>query len=151
MQKGHDPKLVAEQVLWFGRESALTPMQLLKLVYISHGWMLGLHGRPLLTESVEAWTYGPVVPSVYHAYKRYRNSHISDDPVDHTADLDASEKDLIEQVWNVYGKYSGIQLSGLTHKPGTPWEITRQRFGVGAIIPNDLIEDYYRRLATDGD
>ena len=44
-------------------------MHVLKLVYVCHGWMLGIHGAPLITEPVEAWTYSPVVPTVYHRYK----------------------------------------------------------------------------------
>jgi len=43
---------------------AVTPMQLVKLVYIAHGWHLGLHHSQLLTESIQAWKYGPVIPSV---------------------------------------------------------------------------------------
>jgi len=38
---------------------SITPMQLIKLVYIAHGWTLGLYDQPLIGEQVEAWTYGP--------------------------------------------------------------------------------------------
>ena len=149
MSKWHKPTIVAQQLLWLAREGALTPMQVLKLAYMSHGWMLGLYGRPLLNESVEAWTYGPVVPSVYHAYKGYRGNHISAEPIDNTDQFDALEQNIMEQVWNVYGNYSGIQLSTLTHGQGTPWAVTRDRFGIGSIISNDLIEHHYRRLAAN--
>ena len=37
-------------------------MQVLKLVYYCHAWMLGLYGRPLIRQPIEAWRYGPVVP-----------------------------------------------------------------------------------------
>ncbi|WP_131993555.1 type II toxin-antitoxin system antitoxin SocA domain-containing protein [Dokdonella fugitiva] len=40
-------------------------MQLLKLVYLCHAWTLGLLGRPLLREEVQAWRYGPVFPALY--------------------------------------------------------------------------------------
>ena len=33
----------------------LTPMKLLKLVYITHGWFLGYNDRPLIQEPLEAW------------------------------------------------------------------------------------------------
>ena len=39
----------------------ITTMQLLKLVYIAHGWMLGLYDKPLISDEVEAWQYGPFI------------------------------------------------------------------------------------------
>ena len=61
------PRPVAEQILWLrGREIETTPMHVLKLVYLCHGWCLGFTGEALINEPVEAWTYGPVVPTVYH-------------------------------------------------------------------------------------
>ena len=63
--------LVADQILWLRREIESTPMHMIKLVYLSHGWMLGLRERSLINEAVEAWRYGPVVPSVYHRFKSF--------------------------------------------------------------------------------
>ena len=39
---------------------SFTPSQLMKLAYIAHGWMLALYQRPLITDRIEAWKYGPV-------------------------------------------------------------------------------------------
>jgi uncharacterized phage-associated protein len=47
----------------------LTPMKLQKLVYFAHGWHLGLTGEPLLDEEIQAWSFGPVVRSVYNAFR----------------------------------------------------------------------------------
>jgi uncharacterized phage-associated protein len=124
-------------------------MQILKLVYIAHGWQLGLHGRPLVNEPVEAWQYGPVIPSLYHDYKKYGSRPIESIPETKPATFDDEEKNVIEQVWKGYGKRSGVSLSSLTHEPGTPWSITVEQSGLGAEISNDLIEDYYGRLAAN--
>ncbi|WP_369210846.1 Panacea domain-containing protein [Xylella fastidiosa] len=48
---------------------ALTPMQVLKLVYIAHGWHLGFRKEPLIDESVEAWRHGPAIRSLYNKIK----------------------------------------------------------------------------------
>lgn len=37
------------------KNDTLTPMQLIKLAYIAHGWMLGKYGAALLLEPVEAY------------------------------------------------------------------------------------------------
>lgn len=148
MRYGNSPKQVADYILFLANndERPVTPMQILKLVYIAHGWQLGLHGRPLVNESIEAWQYGPVIPSLYHRYKRYGSHPIDEDPERPTG-FDAAELSTIEQVWGGYGKRSGVSLSSLTHEPGSPWDITVKQSGLGSVISSDLIEDYYQRLA----
>jgi uncharacterized phage-associated protein len=120
-------------------------MQVLKLVYIAHGWNLGNFGNPLINEPVKAWRYGPVVPSLYHAYKHFGSTPIEDCPQKAAGIFSEKEAALMDAVWNGYGGWSGISLSTLTHEPGSPWSITMEKLGQGATISNDLIEDHYRR------
>lgn len=150
----HSSIQVANKLLEIARSKdlTLTPMQLIKLVYLCHGWMLGLHGRPLLKESVEAWRYGPVVRNLYSNVKKFR-----DQPVDEIlaanfwrsnkdSEFDTDEADVIEQVFDLYGNMSGITLSNLTHQKNSPWEITCSLAGQNKVIPNDLIEEHYKGL-----
>ena len=136
----------AEQLLHFAhkRGKKLTPMQVLKLVYISHGWMLGLHQRPLFDENVEAWKYGPVVPCVYRKYKEFRGSPIKSPGKDHKEDMEGLKRNIIGQVLDRYDTYTGIELSELTHQEGSPWDTAWM--GRMDIIPNDLIQTYYQKL-----
>ena len=46
---------------------------IMKLVYISHGWMLGLYNKSLFKQPVLAWLYGPVVSDIYHGLRKYRS------------------------------------------------------------------------------
>lgn len=131
----------------------LTPLQLMKLVYISHGWTLAILGRPLVTNTIEAWQYGPVIPDLYQQTKKYGSGSVIEEiPPPFWAKsetpLDNAEKQIIQQVYDVYGSETGIQLSAMTHKSGTPWDLTwasgRQR---NAEISNDLIAEHYRKLS----
>lgn len=128
---------------------SLTPMQLLKLVYIAHGWMLGLNGRPLIRDKVEAWQYGPVIPDLYQKVRKYRGNPITDKISNFFSNevLDDTENDIIGQVYDVYGEMSGMKLSRITHAKGTPWELTYEPDVFGLTIPPDLIEDHYQKLA----
>lgn len=150
MRFGNSPKQVAQFFLYLSgvEKRPLSPMQILKLVYIAHGWQLGLYGRPLVNEPVEAWQYGPVIPSLYREYKRYGSRPIDEGPETKPTGFDAEEENTIEQVWKGYGNRSAISLSSLTHEAGTPWAITVSQSGRGAVISNDLIQDHYRRLAS---
>jgi len=150
MRIGHKATDVADYVLWLACESekSLTPMQLLKLVYLCHGWMLGIHARPLIWENVEAWKYGPVIPSVYHAYKKFGGGPIPIVPKDEPEGFDEPERDIMKQVWDAYGRFNGIQLSTITHEKNSPWDITFRDDARGVPIPNDLIADHFGKLAA---
>ncbi len=147
----HDSRTVANCFLDLASDcgDSLTPMQVLKLVYIAHGWMLGLYGRPLIKDDVQAWQYGPVIPTLYNAVRDYRSAPVTRMLREPAKDfLDPNEKDLVEQVYKIYGKKSGPALSRLTHAPGTPWALTYEPGAFGVVIPTDIIEDHYQRLAA---
>lgn len=128
-------------------DPAVTPMQLIKMVYIAHGYMLGKHGTPLLEESVEAWRYGPVVRSVYYAVRDYRSAPVGEVPGARRG-YPFSETEMFEmqQVARIYGPCDAVVLSSATHKPGTPWSLTWERQGQNAPISNDLIEHFYKHI-----
>jgi uncharacterized phage-associated protein len=129
------------------RGRTLTPMQIIKLVYICHGWMLGLYSRPLVRDPVAAWRYGPVMPELYHSLKKYGSNHVPEPVSDAVADLDDLESDLVDQVLEKYASLTGITLSHLTHAPETPWHIVWHGRGQNAVISNDLIEHHYAEKA----
>lgn len=131
----------------------LTPLQVMKLVYIAHGMHLGLQGAPLVGEHVQAWQYGPVLPSLYHRMKEYRNGPVrSPLPLTLFDRTEPSEKELetLASVYRAFGKYSGPALSNLTHRPGSPWSQV-WRPGVSHLaIPNELIRRHYKEAFGKG-
>jgi uncharacterized phage-associated protein len=138
----------------------LTNMKLVKLLYIAHGWYLGLADKPLLTEAVQAWKYGPVVMSIYHTFKKYGDRQVmsleSDFDGRHvvipTVD-DVEVAKFLNRIWDVYNGYSGPQLSTITHEAGSPWDITWNKNGgknkQSTFIPNDLIAAFYRQKGEE--
>lgn len=147
----HDSRTVANRILELANEAhdTLTPMQVLKLVYIAHGWMLGLYGRALIRDEVQAWQYGPVIPRLYNAMRSFRGRPVDAklngaNPFD---SLNETEDDLIQQVYRRYGKMTGPALSRLTHAQNTPWALTYVEGEFGIPIPTDLIEEHYSQLA----
>jgi uncharacterized phage-associated protein len=128
--------------------SLLTPMQLLKLVFLAHGWMLGLRGRPLIGDEIEAWKYGPVIPELYAKLKRYRANPVSTNIDGPFEKLDSAEDDIVYQVYKIYGRLSGPQLSNLTHVKGSPWQSVYRPENSATPIPDNLIGTYYEQQAA---
>jgi len=169
----YDAKAIANYFLDLGAEDRkpITPLKMQKLVYFTHGWNLAIKHLPLLNERVEAWKFGPVIPSLYQAFKIVGGGPINEKAKDISVDLegkwkvteptidrnlftspeqDEFSKSLLRRIWKVYGKFSGEQLSQMTHEPGSPWAMTRQKFGdvKNLDIPDDLIEQYFVALAA---
>jgi uncharacterized phage-associated protein len=160
-------KAIANEFLELARKEGktLTQMQLQKLVYFAYGWYLVITGKRLIDERVEAWQWGPVIPSIYKEFKRFGSSPItelahevtfkegklrfsavrlqSDDP-----EADALALQVIKRVWETYGKYSASALSNMTHAPNSPWTKTPEKEIKGTDIPDELIIEYFRELAN---
>lgn len=158
-----NPKSIANVFLTFGFEESVSiePMKLLKLVYIAHGWHLGVFKKPLINEYAEAWKYGPVVPSIYEGVKRFGKMPITElasdvrishgEVVQHPYSVDdPSIENFLRRIWDIYKRFSGIELSMMTHRPKTPWFITWHELGGkdihGKDIENDLIKQHYEQL-----
>ncbi len=137
--------------------STITPMKLQKLVYFAHGWYLSLtNAKPLIDEKIEAWRYGPVVPSLYHQFKSLGNRPIEEYATDFQIEPEIrfitpnlpEDKNLfafMEKIWDVYGKFTAIQLSNLTHQSDTPWAKVWTNGDVpkGTGIDDSIIKEYF--------
>jgi uncharacterized phage-associated protein len=130
----------------------LSIMQLLKLVYIAHGWHLEMRRSPLIINKIEAWKYGPVIPDVYNAFRQQGIDATQPVPVN-SLPMAANDHDLLEQIYQGYGGLSAMQLSDMTHETNGPWDQATRRWGYFAPIPDDLIRPHYemkRRQAANG-
>lgn len=142
---------VASRLLELGNEQnviAITPMKLIKLTYLCHGWMLGFHGRPLVRENVEAWHYGPVIPELDAVVRQYKSNAVKSLPEDPDAcEFDEIQQAIINETYLVYGSYTVAQLSELTVAEVTPWHITWDGGkGENTVIPNHLIEAHFASI-----
>lgn len=131
----------------------LTQLSLLKLVYIAHGWHLGAVEKPLISDRIEAWHYGPIIPTLYHRIKHYGKGPITD--LVSSAFRGVNQQMLSEEVlhfldpiWHHYKKFTAFQLSAITHQQGTPWAAVRIKYpnkdGRKPAIMNEAIRSYYR-------
>ncbi|OJX55722.1 type II toxin-antitoxin system antitoxin SocA domain-containing protein [Devosia sp. 66-22] len=150
----HDARAVANLILAKAKQrgKSLTLMQLIKLVYLCHGWSWAMLGRPMVKGSVQAWQYGPVYPEVYSAFKEFGSNPISAPARSRFSGaiyeeaFDNDENELIEAVLDAYGDLHAFQLSNMMHRPGTPWTNAYNANGAYSDIDEREIRQHYEAL-----
>ena len=118
----------------------ISNLKLQKLVYYAQGFFAAVFDKPLFSNHIEAWTHGPVVPTLYHAYKEHSSNRI---PVPQDFDKGALTDDefgLVEEVFEVFGQFSAWKLRSMTHEE-TPWQ-THERDA--STIPLEEITEYFK-------
>lgn len=132
-------------------KESMSHKKLQKICYYSQAWSLVLlNGHRLIDEDFQAWVHGPVCPQLYSYYADYGWSLIPQtEYVASESSLSSKEIEVIDAVWDVYGKYSADELEYLTHHE-EPWQ--KQRVGLldykpstNTISVSDM-KSYYSKL-----
>ena len=121
------------------------PLKLQKMVYISYGWHWALLKKELFEDEIQAWRYGPVMPMVWHAFKRQRAKISKTYDMVVQGKFDADTQQVLKAIYNAYINQSNSQIIAITHAPGTPWSLIYD----GASdkeIPPEAIWSYYERF-----
>lgn len=113
----------------FQEKIDITPMKLQKMIYFVYRDYLQETERALFDERFETWKFGPVLPSVYNAFRKYGANSIKE----FAKELDGKsirivdeEKSpifhrIVDNIWDKCKWYDGIYLSSVTHLENTAW------------------------------
>lgn len=137
-----------------GKGIKLSNLQLQKLVYIAHGYLLGSKGYPLVRGKVSAWTYGPVLNEIFKHFKEYQDTKIELENLDSVLIILSEDVEwVLDGVLNLYGNDEAMQLVSITMQDDTPWSHVWYKRGHKddkfIEIPNDLIKHHYQKVVTD--
>ncbi len=113
MATAHD---VAAYILQ--KKGEMTAMKLQKLVYYSQAWSLVWDEEPLFKNRIEAWTNGPVVPSLYRLHRG--QFKVDSWPEGDPSKLTARERKTVDAILDYYSDKPSQWLSDLTHRE-QPW------------------------------
>lgn len=132
---------LANYVLFASGQRGLrvTNLKLQKLLYYCQAWHLAFTGAELFPERIEAWVHGPVVPPVFAAFKEHRWNNLPVpvlEPEIETGRTDRPIRDLVAEVLEVYGHFTGAELEGLTHLE-EPWRAARN--GIPSDAPSNAV------------
>ena len=127
-----------------GEKEGITNLKLQKILYLAQAYFLAKLDRPLFKDNIEAWQYGPVIPTVYRKYKGNKSNAIIDGE-DLPLILEKDKK-VLKEIWNAFGGYSASRLVDITHAH-TPWKDAAKLSGT-KLISNKALKDYYKPLLT---
>ena len=150
MSKQLHSTVVARELLDLSADG-LSQLQLQKLVYFAHGGYMIDHDKDgLVYDKVEAWKYGPVFRDLWDKIKYYGNEKFTKINVKSADRPDKEQLEFIQEVFDVFGDLSGIQLSAMTHQEDSPWHETYVSWGDRkGVIPNDRIRDYFLKISKN--
>lgn len=142
---------VAEYIL--AKCGTISAMKLQKLVYYAQAWALVWTEAPLFEEEIQAWTNGPVVPSLWEQHRgqyQVARGQFKGDP----GKVCAEQRDVIDAVIAFYGSRNPQWLSDLTHMED-PWREARRGLPDGAssthVISKASMLEYYSSLRPECD
>jgi len=95
-------------------------LKLQKLLYYAKGFHQAIFKESLYPEKLWAWTHGPIVPEIYHEYKRYGAIPITEYEYNPSDKFDEEQLELLNEVWSVFGQFSAWKLRDMSHNE-KPW------------------------------
>jgi len=128
---------------------SITHLKIQKLLYYVQSWGLVLANSRFFNEKFQAWTHGPVLPSVYHELKKYKfNNLVTVSLSDDSIKLEPHEFDVLDQVWDSYSELSAKHLENLTHIED-PWLKARGGISAEASCTNEIDENIIISFYTE--
>ena len=119
----------------------ITNLKLQKVLYFAQAYYLAKIGKKLFGDHIEAWSYGPVVPSIYRKYKTYGSNSIIFTQDD--SSVPDEVKLILNKIWDIFGGYSASRLVDITHAH-TPWK--EAHASSSKIISVSALKEYYTPL-----
>jgi len=128
----------------------MSNLKLQKLLYYVQGFHLTQAGGIAFNDQIKAWSHGPVVPVVYHRFKKFSWHDIFEIP--EAPKLPPKTQAIVDSVLKKYGSFSGVELEDMTHAEA-PWIAARVGLPIGAPqspeIPVKALREHFSGLALN--
>lgn len=123
----------------------ITHLRLQKLLYFIQAYFLMKSNGEIVAfnEEIEAWDLGPIVPCIYHQYKRFGNGHIpflNDNS--YAGIFSNDDKKNIEEVILHFKDKSSIYMMEVTHDQ-KPWIEAYNKQNLEKVITKKSIYEYF--------
>ena len=135
---------VAEYIVEYcnAHNYGVSNLKLQKLLYFVQAYFLIASQNACFYEEIEAWDFGPVVPSVYSKFKQFGSTDIPKMPNLYLYSVILEQdKKLINAVIEKFRGYTSTDLVRLTHNQDT-WRNAHAK-GYNGIITKEAIRSYF--------
>lgn len=134
---------VANTLLTFGQkfDVSISNLSLQKLIFFAQGFHYLKHNTLLFDADIEAWNFGPVIPDIYHQFKKFGKDAIIGelacyfDPSEMTeasfpkinerTNLDAFA--VVNDTFALLAGKDPFDLVEYSHRETCPWKATKQK------------------------
>ena len=127
----------------YSEEYDLTKLKLQKLLYYCQVEFLSNNYRELFEHNIVKWKHGPVQKDIFYKYSTLESNLIPQFSVPVSPILDQNEKETVDKIIKLLGKYSAWGLRDMTHEEtdeNNPWS----KCAEGEIILAKDIVNYYK-------
>lgn len=136
----------------------ITPLKMQKLLYFVHADYLIRTKLPLVKETFEAWSYGPVIPSIYEEFRIFSREKITSkasifNPKTRSKTIPVlllcpEDESILRGIFGLYIGVDAGLLSALSHRPDGPWDQALKKFNahqnINRSISNELIRSAHK-------
>lgn len=128
----------------------ISNLKLQKLLYYSQAWYLvNNNAEKLFEDEIQAWKFGPVVPSVYNEFKKFKHYYIDIKKINVSKceKLTNNQKQFIQDFCTEFLSCSATELVAMTHNE-FPWQ-EAYRKAPNTVISTESMYKYYSNLLNE--
>lgn len=125
---------IAKEIIIYSNDNnyPISNLKLQKLLYFIQAIFLNEFHRACYEDTIEAWSFGPVVPSVYHNYKIFGAGNIPKKIFDKDSfasiftdtsfgfHISSEDKKNVDEIVDDFSDYTASELVDITHHQD-PW------------------------------
>lgn len=134
----------AAKILSTAANWSFSNLQINKILFLSQmTYMYQTGGKPLISGLFQAWDYGPVLPSIYHALKCFGSNPVRNIfRTVSTGSATHEQRHILEQAAKRFRNTSPGYLVRVTHMPDGAWAKNYDQTSRYVSIPNsDIFEE----------
>lgn len=137
----YDVFFISEYIIWYSNKIGVpvNNLRLQKLLYFVQAEFMVSKNSPCFLDKIEAWAWGPVVPSVHQKYKVFSASSIPVARKVCSSHIDKKDRELINGIVEQCNQYSTSSLAEITQNQ-MPWERAYYSVASKGIQPESLKE-----------